>query len=124
MPKGLKIPVGVDVHGGAAMLDGDQMNTQDIKTALSDCDNENAFQQEVGLGSGMIFDVDDNTIRARIMRKVEAIFSKFEREIRFRLLRHTIEWTSGDGELNLEFQYLDIESDETNTFAKTFATTR
>jgi len=124
MPKGLKIPVGVDAHGGAAMYEGDSMNTQIIKTALSDCDNENAFQQGLGLGSGMIFDVDDNTVRAKIMRRLDAIFTQFERDIRFRLMKHTVEWTSADGELNLEFQYLDIESDERKTFAKTFATTR
>jgi hypothetical protein len=120
MAKGLKIPVGSDSTGGTAMVEKDKSNFQVIMTALSDCDSTHAFQQDLGLGSGMVFDVDDFTLRAQIRRRVEAIFKDFEREDRFKLLPETIEWSSGDGELTMEFKYLDLESDEVFEFTKVF----
>lgn len=120
MPKGLKIPVGVDQHGGAAMVEADDANKQVIMTSLSDCDNENAFQQHLGLGSGMIFNISDFPLRAKILRKVDTIFRQFQTDKRFKLLKDTIEWSSSEAELRLEFKYHDIESDSTKTFTKVF----
>jgi len=121
MARSLKIPLGVDASGGAAMVESDDLNTQLIMTALSDCDNENAFQQELGLGPEMIFDLSDPGARAKILRRVYQIFDNFEAQHRFRLLRETIRWETEDGDLSLHFTYHDLESDELKPFAKTFS---
>ena len=102
------------------MVDGEDNNKQIIMTALSDCDNEHAFQQDLGLGADMIFDISDPAERARILRKVTAIFDRFEAQHRFRLLTDTIRWSVAEGDLTLEFMYHDIESDEDKPFARTF----
>jgi len=120
MAKGLKLPVGVDSMGGAAMVEGEDDNKQVIMAALSDCDNDHAFQQDIGLGVDMIFDISDPISRARILRKVRSIFDRFEALHRFRLLTDTLRWTTDEGELTLEFIYHDIESDEDRPFARTF----
>jgi len=120
MATGLKLPMGVDATGGAAMVEGEDNNEQIIKTALSDCDNEHAFQQDLGLGADMIFDISDPATRARILRKVKAIFDRFEAQYRFRLLTDTIRWSVDEGDLTLKFMYHDIESDEDKPFARTF----
>lgn len=118
--KGLRLPVGVDATGGTAMVDGETANRQIIMTALSDCDSENAFQQDLGVGSDMVFDISDPTARAKTLQKLRLIFDKFEAEHRFRLLPETARWTVDQGELTLEFMYHDIESDQDLPFYTTF----
>lgn len=102
------------------MAEGEDDNYQVIMTALSDCDNEHAFQQDVGLGADMIFDISDPITRAKILRRVKMIFVQFEAQHRFRLLTDTIRWSVAEGDLALEFLYHDIESDEDKPFARTF----
>jgi hypothetical protein len=121
MATGLSIPVGANKAGRAAMSTADENDSKIISTALSDCDSDNAFQQELGLGSGMIFDVNDPLVRAKIMRRLNLIFDEFEKLKRYRLQEDTVKWSKDDdGGLFLEFKYLNIESDELHTFQETF----
>jgi len=122
MAQGLNIPVGVNKQGGAKLVDGDENDQKIIFTALSDNDSENAFQKDLGLGSDMIFNVNDPNLRALILRKVKTLFDDFFRLHRFKLLTNTIAWEANEGtqELKLTFKYLNIESDEVNTFSKSF----
>jgi hypothetical protein len=120
MATGLKLPVGVDPTGRGAMVDGEDENRKIIKTALSDCDNDHAFQQEIGLGIDMVFDINDSRVRARIVARLTEIFRRFEDQHRFKLRRDTIRWEKSGGELTLNFVYHDIESDEEKPFARTF----
>lgn len=122
MAKGLKLPVGVTPSGKTAMADGDEENRKVIYSALSDCDNEHAFQQNLGLGSAMIFDVADTRGRAKVMARIISVFEKFEAAHRYKLRTDTVRWTQkrDSGELILEFLYHDLESDEEQPFARTF----
>lgn len=120
MPRGMKLPVGVDPTGRAAMIDGEEENQKIIFSALSDCDNDNAFQQEIGIGTDMVFDVNDSRARARILSKLVDIFRRFEKLHRFKLRTESIRWTAMEGELKLSFVYHDLESDEELPFARTF----
>lgn len=121
MATGLRLPLGANKAGRAALVSGDENDSKTISSSLSDCDNENAFQQEIGLGAGMIFDVNDPLVRAKILRRVKLIFDDFEKLKRYRLEEETLKWSRGeDGELRLEFKYLNIESDELQTFEKSF----
>jgi len=120
MARGLQVPVGVDITGGTAWVSGEENDRKTIFTALGDCDSENAFQQELGLGIGMIFDPNDETVRARILRRLKNIFRIFEEADRYKLLTETILWSSVEGELTLEFKYLNLETDEERSFTRTF----
>jgi hypothetical protein len=110
------MPVGVDGTGGAALDSGDSQNKKIIKIALSDCDSDNAFQ-DIGLGNWMIFEIDAPEVQARALNFIRRIFRQFRAEQRFKLLERTIRFEkTTEGELDLEFKYLDIESDQEQTF--------
>lgn len=124
MATGLAIPVGVNTSGGGRLVSGDENNDKTIRLALGDDDNENAFQQNVGLGAGMIFGISDQTQQASITRRLFEIFRRFEAQKRFILQRNTIKWTSDptNQTLTLEFKYLDIESEVIKDFEQNFST--
>lgn len=121
MPKGLKIPVGVNSAGGAATTEHDENDRKIIFIALADDSNEHAFQQNQGLGIDMIFDINDPISTVRIERRIKTIFERFEIQKRFSLLVDTIEWKQNlnEGEMILSFRYLNIESDEIETYNQT-----
>lgn len=120
MPKGLSLPVGVNKTGSAAMVDGEDNNYKIISIALSDCDNDHAFQQDIGLGADMIFSVNDPISTGKILSRIDAIFEKFEAQHRFKLLKDSIRWRQNGGDLTMSFDYHDLESDEIQPFNKKF----
>jgi hypothetical protein len=123
MPTGLRIPVGVSQSGGAALVDGDENDRKIIRLALGSDDNENAFQQNIGMGDGMIFGLSDATSRAAINRRLIDIFRTFEAQQRYILKPETIQWTQNPDtqEMELSFQYLQIESDQVKDFSLGFS---
>lgn len=120
MATGLRLPVGVDGTGGAALVTTDENDSKIIRIALGDCDNEHAFQQEIGLGGGMVFDLNDPNAKARSLAKIRSIFRHFRDLRRFKLLPDTIRWEpTKEGELTLSFMYRSLESDEEHEFRMT-----
>jgi hypothetical protein len=119
---GLKIPVGVNSSGGAALISGDINDMKIITIALGSSENENAFQQDITLGESMVFDLNDPTIRAKILRKLYRIFDNFRLKKRFLLKKETIAWEEDPQkqELTLVFTYTNLESDEDILFRNTF----
>jgi len=120
--KGLRIPVGVGPSGGAALVEGDENDAKIIKLSLGSDENENAFQQNIALDQGMVFDLNDPTIRLKIIRRIEKIFDIFKRQKRFKLFKNSIKWSENayKQELILKFKYLNLESDEEVNFTRTF----
>lgn len=123
MATGLGMPVGVGNGGGARLVSGSENDDKIVRLALGDDSNENAFQQNIGVGVDMIFGVNDEQQQARIMRRVNAVFARFEAQKRFLLRRETIKWTrdSSTQELILEFQYVSVEADEERDFRQSFS---
>jgi hypothetical protein len=117
------MPVGVDNGGGARLVEGSENDDKIVRLALGDDANENAFQQNIGVGADMIFGTADEQQQARIMRRVNAVFARFEAQKRFLLRRNTVKWTrdSTNQELILEFQYVSVEADEERDFRQNFA---
>lgn len=120
MPKGLAIPVRVNQTGGALLVEGDENDHKIISMALGADDNENAFNQGVALGVDMIFDNNDAQIRPRIVGRLRQIFNRFEQLKRYKLRENTVKWLEKEGELILEFMYVNMESDEEKTFRRQF----
>jgi hypothetical protein len=125
MARGLALPVGVDGTGGAAVVEGEDNDRKIIFTALCDCDSEHAFQQDLGLGSGMVFDINDEVVRASILSRAYDIFDQFEKQKRYKLKKDSIKWTTDavKQELVLEFMYVNLESDEEKVFMRRFTST-
>lgn len=120
MTTGLKLPLQTNSTGGLALVNKEENNNKIIKIALSDGDNENAFQQKISLGLESIFDINDNLIRSKIILKIKNMFKKFQAEKRFVLMEDTVEWDESGGELKLTFKYLDMESDDPKTYNQSF----
>lgn len=122
MPRGLALPVRVAPWGGVLLIEGDDNDSKIISLALGSDDNENAFQQDIGLGESMIFDVDDPQLRGRVVAKIRNIFRRFEAQKRYRMLGETLRWLPGaqQGEMILEFKYINLESDEPKTFSRAY----
>lgn len=118
MPKGFSIPVKVNQNGGIALSDSDENDAKTIKLALGADDNENAFQQNIGLGEGMVFSISDTTSRAKIVRRLIEIFRRFQAQQRFILRENTIRWEqdSNNQVSILSFKYVQIESDQEKEF--------
>lgn len=121
MTTGLALPVGVNTHGGARLVEKDEQATKIISLALSDLDNDNAFQQGIGLGSDNVFDVAGATFRARLRQRVTDIFKTFQDLKLYTLVTRSMKFSKAvDGEQEFQFQYVNIESDQTITFKKSF----
>jgi hypothetical protein len=124
MATGLAMPVGVGQDGGARLSEGDANDDKVIRLALGDDANENAFQQNIGVGADMVFGMSDELLQASIMRRVNEVFKRFEAQKRYMLRRNTIRWSqdSNAQELILEFKYVALESDREQTFREGFST--
>lgn len=122
MPTGFKIPIRANPGGGIALVSGNENNNKIIKTGLSATDNQNAFQQDLGIGQNMVFDIKDPALRGFLVTKIKKLFAMFELQKRFKLLVDTLDWieVKDDGELRLELRYIDLESDEEKMFSRNF----
>lgn len=118
--RGLRIPMGVNADGrGATVVDREQ-DDKIINTALAGNDNANAFQQDRGLGQGMVFDPADASTRGRILSRLREVFNEFEIQKRYRLLEDTIGWEEAEGELILSFTYHNLETDDPRDYSRSF----
>ena len=121
MSKGLRIPLGVNATGGTATVEGDEQASKIILMALGDNDSDNAFQQDLGLGSRAVFRLNSASFRAWVENRIKTLFEEFERLRLYKLDETTVEWSRpGEGEARIDFKYLNMESDEEQSFAKTF----
>ena len=120
-PRARLVPLEAAVHL-RVVVEHDENDRKIIWNALSDCTSDHAFQQELGLGSDMIFDINDPALRARITQRLIQIFRDFEAQNRYKLKQSTLKWgdNPAEQELVLEFMYLNIESDEELTFKRVF----
>lgn len=123
MPTGLRVPMQANATGGLSKISGDENDRQVIAGYLSDGDNENAFQQNITLGIDMIFDISDPLMRPRVFTRIVRLFEFLEAKKRFKLLEGTIAWDESDisnGNMILSFGYLNLESDEPQTYKQKF----
>lgn len=120
MATGLALPVGPGPWGGLRLARGDEQDRNILALILGSDENDNAFQQGIGVGESMIFDINDPIARADILARVRRVFDKFERLKRFALREDTLRWSSADGEMVLEFMYVNLESDDERLFRRPF----
>ena len=122
MPVGLRMPVGVDESGGAAIAQPAEQSHKILRTALSPCYSWHAFQQDLGLGENEIFDVNSPLIIPRLRRRVKRILNAFRADDRYKLVPGSLtvaESAEGSGEIAISFRYIDIEADTEQQFVDT-----
>lgn len=125
MARGLKVPVQVGPNGRTATVEGDEQASKIIRLALSDNDNDNAFQQDIGLGVSATFNIRSPGFRARVMSRLFRIFAVFEANKLYKLDRNSVVWrVATEGEQILEFKYLNMETDQPATFQQNYTSAR
>jgi hypothetical protein len=123
MTTGINMPFSVNASGGVSLVSRDDNDAKIIKIALADGDNDNAYQQDITLGTEHVYQLGDSRFRSRITAKLKQIFRGFQAEKRFKLLAGTIEWEDEEadsGEQVLKFRYVNLESDEAKDFQQSF----
>lgn len=121
MAKGLKVPVGVDKRGRALVESDESENTKKIlKLAFSEGGDKNPFQL-LGIDNRLIFSVDNASFRAKALKAINQILSKF---IDLVALSENdpiqISETGVEGEVQLTFFYIDLLTNKKEEFNQVF----
>jgi len=121
MATGLKIPVGVNKSGGAAIeKNGAEQKKKLLTLALSEGGDDNAFQN-LGLNPNLIFSIKDAAFRGKAKREVQRIFGQF---LGLLELAPSTPITFDEdtlGEVALIVSYVDLETNKVETFRRSFA---
>src|SRR5438128_1128996 len=110
MSQGLETPVGAE-QGRARLVQGEDQLKKVIALALSDGDSDNPFQ-DLGLGNGSIFDINDEDLQAKMRQRVARVFRRFHLERRASLAPGfpTFQPGGADGaELIMTIRYINME---------------
>ena len=115
MPLGLKIPVGVDFRGRAAVETNESKNTAKILSlAFQQGGDNNPFQQ-LGIDDRLIFGIKSAAFRGRAILAVRRILEKFPELVR--VDDSTISFDdSVEGEFTLSFKYIDLLTNKEEEF--------
>jgi len=118
MPKGLKIPVGVDQRGRAAVEKNESKNTAKILTlAFSEGGDANPFQS-LGLDDRLIYGIKTSAFRGKALQAVNTILAKYKELVR--IIEGSVEFDeSKAGEVQLSFKYIDLLTDKEENFLAT-----
>lgn len=118
MAMGLKIPVGVDQRGRAAVEKNESVNTNKIlKLAFAEGNDNNPFQQ-LGVDKRLIFSVKNAAFNARALRAVQVVLAKFAELVR--LVESSVNYDETiEGELKLSFNYIDLQTNKEEQFIAT-----
>lgn len=119
MAKGLKIPVGVDKSGGAAIEgSSSRQNKKILLLGLSEGGDNNPFQK-LGIGN-LVFKIKDVATRAQIQREIEKVIN----QLSDRLVLHPDEPITFnedvEGELEVNIKFIDIETNKVEEFQQKF----
>lgn len=115
MPMGLKIPVGVDQRGRAAVQKNESQNSQKIlELALAEGGDDNPFQ-DLGLEDRLIFGIKTSAFRGKALQAVKNVAAKFVELIR--IDEGTIQFNEQtEGEVELTFKYIDLLTNKEEEF--------
>lgn len=119
MAKGLKIPVGVDQRGRAAVEKVESRNTAKILIlAFSEGGDDNPFQS-LGIDDRLIYGIKTSTFRGKALQAVNRILSKYSQLVR--IVDGTVEFDeSVEGEVQLSFKYIDLLTSREEEFITSF----
>ena len=121
MGQGLRIPIGVNRGGGANLEPDPQHLTTILRLALSEGNDDNPFQQ-LGISDTLIFALNDSSNRGLARNAVERILNKFSERLRLDQTVPVDVIQTGDGEVELSFRYVNLDTNKVSDFIITFTT--
>lgn len=111
MAQGLEVPVSAE-QGRLRIAQGEEQLKKVITLALADGDSDNPFQ-DLGLGNGSIFDINDQDLQAKMRQRIVRAFRRFQAEGRAMLAQGSPVFRRGgsDGEeLYAVIRYINMET--------------
>jgi hypothetical protein len=116
---GLAIPIRT-LNGRLTLQSGERQTGKVILLAMGDGDNENPFNDDVGI-QYPVFDLNNPSTQAVVQREIEQHFARFEADLKARLV--DIQFVAeAEGELTVRIRYQDLETDEEQDVTKTVRT--
>jgi len=111
MATGLKVPVGVDEAGGAALVSGDDDLAKIVMMALSPGSSRNPFQK-LGINEEMIFGDGNAKTMATIQLAVENVFKRLEADNRAALDDNGLNMKMDEGTMEMQatVSYINLET--------------
>jgi hypothetical protein len=120
MASGLKIPVGVDKSGGAAIESSSQRELKKLLfLALSEGGDDNPFQR-LGLSSDLIFRVKDASFRSLALREIQRVLAQFSDRVEIFPDEPITFNEDVSGQVECSFKYIDKESHSVQEFSTKF----
>jgi len=121
MPTGLKVPVGVNRSGGAAIEKNEVEQTKKLLfLAFGEDDDNNPFQR-VGVPLGLLFKAKTPGLRAKIQRVAEGIIAKFTDRISVAPDAPIQFIETTEGEIEMVFEYVDLSVNKVQEFRRKFS---
>jgi hypothetical protein len=120
MATGLKIPVGVNQAGSAAIERDEVQHTDNMLVlALSTGGDDNPFQ-DLGLKKSLIFSIRNASFRAEAIQDIERILAKYSDRIALDPKNPLQFEDINDGEIEVSFGYVNIVTNEEQEFRERF----
>lgn len=108
---GIDSPMDSDGRGGLKRSTGLDQLKKLIRNNLQDCDSENPFQDDLGLGSQHIFELNNEDAQSDLRVRIKALFKRLSLENRASL-DGPITFTSVDGEMTADVSYINLEENK------------
>lgn len=112
MASGIQFPFQADAYGRLAIVDGEENLRKIILLNLSACPSANPFQ-DLGIGLEAIFDLNDESVRARLANRVKQVFKRLAAQGRARLATGYPRFQINPfdtAELLIEVKYINLET--------------
>jgi hypothetical protein len=78
---GIQLPVQASGTGGLALVEGDDYIMQLIRTNMDDCENDNPFQQDLGIAVPNLFqNMEETAWKARMRKRTDDLFRRLRRD--------------------------------------------
>ena len=122
MPTGLKVPVGVNKSGGAAIETNESRQLRKMLIlAFSEGGDQNPFQQ-LGIDPGLVWSVNNVGFRGRATRALNVILAKFIDRVELSPNQPIkFEQSENEGEVIMSFEYVDKLTDKVEDFRLPFS---
>jgi hypothetical protein len=108
---GIASPLTSNGRGGLLRSSGEGQLKKIIRSNLQDCDSDNPFQSDLGIGNGHIYGLNNEDAQSELRIRIKALFKRLSLENRASLLPPVVFTTIGE-ELTADINYINLEENK------------
>lgn len=110
---GLALPFQASGEGGLKVMTGDEYIIQLVRTYAADCDSDNPFQNDMGIGLEAVFQVSsDPAWKGQVRRKMQQMFKQYLERTNLAVLKSVNFTKDTEGEETMNVVFISVESNE------------